>query len=43
MAKEVLLSRILKMIKIGGLSPKKEIPNHIREEITQDDDEDKND
>ncbi|MDB9979557.1 DNA recombination protein RmuC [Candidatus Pelagibacter sp.] len=38
-----LLSRILKMIKIGGLSPKKEIPNNIKEEVTQDDDdEDKN-
>jgi hypothetical protein len=32
------------MIKIGGLSPKKEIPNNIKEEVTQDDDdeEDKN-
>jgi len=38
-----LLSRILKMIKIGGLSPKKEIPNNIKEEvIKEEDDEDKN-
>ena len=38
-----LLSRILKMIKIGGLSPKKEIPNNIIEEVVEEeDDEDKN-
>jgi hypothetical protein len=31
------------MIKIGGLSPKKEIPSNIKEEVIQDDDdEDKN-
>ena len=38
-----LLSRILKMVKIGGLSPKKEIPHSIREEADfEDDDESKN-
>ena len=40
-----LLSKILKMVRIGGLSPKKEIPHNIREEIAdddQDDDGDKN-
>jgi len=38
-----LLSRILKMVKIGGLSPKKEIPHSIREEVDfEDDDESKN-
>ena len=44
-----LLSKILKMIKIGGLSPKKELPNNIKDEVDQDedgdnqnDDEDKN-
>ena len=40
-----LLSKILKMVRIGGLSPKKEIPHNIREEIDdddQDDDGDKN-
>ena len=38
-----LLSRILKMVKIGGLSPKKEISPSIREEVDyEDDDEGKN-
>lgn len=38
-----LLSQILKMVKIGGLSPKKEIPHSIREEVDfEDDDESKN-
>ena len=40
-----LLSKILKMVRIGGLSPKKEIPHNIREESAdddQDDDGDKN-
>ena len=35
-----LLSKILKMIKIGGLSPKKELPNNIKDEVDQDEDED---
>ena len=43
-----LLSRILKMIKVGGLSPKKEIPKNVKEEVDENeddkkDDEDKND
>ena len=39
-----LLSKILKMIKIGGLSPKKELPNNIKDEVDQDEDGDnKND
>ncbi len=35
-----LLSKILKMVKIGGLSPKKEIPHNIREEVAEDDEDD---
>ena len=35
-----LLSRIVKMIKIGGLSPKKEIPHNIREEVDEEEDKD---
>jgi DNA anti-recombination protein RmuC len=38
-----LLSRILKMIKVGGLSPKKEIPNKVKEEVDQDEDDKKDD
>ena len=38
-----LLSRILKMIKVGGLSPKKEIPNNVKEEVDQDEDDKKDD
>ena len=30
-----LLSRILKMIKVGGLSPKKEIPKNVKEEVDE--------
>ena len=37
-----LLSKILKMVKVGGLSPKKEIPHKIRNEVDEDDDGDKN-
>ena len=36
-----LLSRIIKMVKIGGLSPKKEIPNNVKDEIEEEDDETK--
>ena len=36
-----LLSRIIKMVKIGGLSPKKEIPNNVRDEIEEEDGEKK--
>ena len=35
-----LLSRILKMISIGGLSPKKEIPNNLKNEISDEDEDD---
>ena len=35
-----LLSKILKMVRIGGLSPKKEIPHNIREESADDDQDD---
>ena len=38
-----LLSKILKMVRIGGLSPKKEIPHNIREEIADDDEDDDGD
>ena len=38
-----LLSRILKMISIGGLSPKKEIPNNVKNEISDEEEEDKKD
>ena len=38
-----LLSRILKMIKVGGLSPKKELPNNVKEEVDQDEDDEKDD
>ena len=37
-----LLSKILKMVKIGGLSPKKEIPHKIRNEDDEDDGGNKN-
>ena len=36
-----LLSRIIKMVKIGGLSPKKEIPNNVKDEIEEEGDETK--
>ena len=36
-----LLSRIIKMVKIGGLSPKKEIPNNVKDEIEEECDETK--
>ena len=35
-----MLSKILIMVKIGGLSPKKEIPHNIREEVAEDDEDD---
>ena len=38
-----LLSKILKMVKIGGLSPKKEIPHKIRNEVDEDDEDDEDD
>ena len=38
-----LLSRILKMISIGGLSPKKEITNNVKNEISDEEEEDKKD
>ena len=35
-----LLAKILKMVKIGGLSPKKELPNNTKDEVEEDEDED---
>ena len=31
-----LLSKILKMVKIGGLSPKKPLPNEVQQDLEED-------